>query len=148
MSPVVIGKLMPQSVLLNVCSSYTRQWRPSVISWRMIARHHRPSTAREAVPEDCTARCAPSNSSSCLRSSLTALAPPNVLASKISRAGNSLLGIEPGEGQKPVQHKMKNFAQAKLSAEFRGYRRQDLISLEFNFPILPVLLSLPRFRKE
>ena len=34
---------------------------------------------------DCTARCAPSSSSSCLRSSLTVLAPPTASASNVSR---------------------------------------------------------------
>jgi len=41
---------------------------------------------------------------------------------------------------------MKNFAQAKLSAEFHGNREQHSTSPDSNFPIFPVLLSLPQFR--
>jgi len=141
MSPVVIGKLMPQSVFVNVCSSYTRQLRFGVIPWRMI-KPHRPSAAREAVPEHCTARCAPSISCSQAALQIDCARSPMGLAPNTSRAGNSLLGIEPGEGQKPVQHKMKNFAQAKLSAEFRGYRGQHSTTPDFNYPIFPMLLSL------
>jgi hypothetical protein len=96
----------------------------------MIAPHHRPWTASEALPEDCTARCA------------------NDLAAKTSREGNSLLGAEPDDVPKPVQHKMKNFAQTKPNAEIRSYHRQNSTLPDFKFLIFPVLLSHPRFRKE
>jgi len=43
---------------------------------------------------------------------------------------------------------MKNFAQAKLNAEFGSYHRQNPTLPDFNFSIFPVLLSRPRFRKE
>lgn len=60
-----------------------------------------------------------------------------------------LIGSEaPGASPKPVQHKMKNFAQAKLNAEFGSYHRQSSILPDFNFSIFSVLLSRPRFRKE
>jgi hypothetical protein len=73
---------------------------------------HRPSTAREAVPADCTARCAPSIYCSFLRSKLTVLASANGLAPTTSRAGNSLLATEPEGIQKHVQQKIENFSQA------------------------------------
>jgi hypothetical protein len=91
----------------------------------MIAPHHRPSTACEAVPTDY-----------------------NDLARRVSRTGNSLLGTEPDDLPKPVQHKMKNFAQTKPNTEFRSYRRQHSTLPDFKFLIFPVLRSHPRFRKE
>ena len=79
---------------------------------RMIT-FDQPSTAREAVPDDCTARFAPSRSSS-LRCGppLTALASATGLAPKTSRAGNSLLATEPEDIQKHVQQKSEKFLQA------------------------------------
>ena len=114
----------------------------------MIKRHHRPSTAREAVPEDCTARCAPSISCSQAALQIDRARSPNELAPNTSRAGNSLLEIEPGDTQKPVQHKMKNFAQTKPKAEFGSYPQQSATSDGSNFSTFPVLLSHPRLRKE
>jgi hypothetical protein len=91
----------------------------------MIASHHRPWIAREAACSLATG-----------------------LARRVSRAGNSLLGTDPDDLSKPVQYKMKNFAQAKPNAEFGSYRWQHSTLLDFNFPIFPVLRSHPRFRKE
>jgi hypothetical protein len=83
-----------------------------VLSLVRMITFDQPSTAREAVPDDCTARFAPSRSSS-LRCGqpLTALASANGLAPKISRAGNSLLATEPEDIQKHVQQKSELFLQ-------------------------------------
>ena len=66
-----------------------------VLSLVRMITFDQPSTAREAMPDDCTARFAPSRSSS-LRCGppLTALASANGLAPKTSRAGNSLRGTD------------------------------------------------------
>jgi hypothetical protein len=114
----------------------------------MIAPHHRPSTAREALPEDCTARCAPSIYCSQAALQIDRARCATDLAAKTSRAGNSLLGAEPDDVPKPVQHKTKNFAQTKPNAEIRSYRRQNSTLPDFKFLIFPVLLSHPRLRKE
>ena len=84
-----------------------------VLSLVRMITFDQPSTAREAMPDDCTARFAPSRSSS-LRCGppLTALASANGLAPKTSRAGNSLLATEPEDIQKHVQQKIENFSQA------------------------------------
>jgi hypothetical protein len=47
-----------------------------------------------------------------LRSTIDCTRSANGLAPKTSRAGNSLPTIEPGDMQKHVQKKIKNFAQA------------------------------------
>lgn len=126
-----------------LCSSYTRDSRPCAISGRMIAPHYRPSTAREARARRLhdSLRCGPPL---LLRRCTLA----NGLALRVLRAGNSLLGAEPDDLPKPVQHKMKNFAQAKPNAEFGSYRWQHSTLPDFKFLIFPVLRSHPRFRKE
>jgi hypothetical protein len=114
----------------------------------MIAPHHGPSTAREALPEDCTARCAPSIYCSQAALQIDRARSANGLARRVSRAGNLLLGTESDDIPKPVQHKMKDFEQAKPNAEIGSYRLQNSTSGDFNFSIFPVLRSRPRFRKE
>ena len=102
-----------RSVRAIVCVAPTRSRAAIVLSLVRMITFDQPSTAREAVPDDCTARFAPSRSSS-LRCGppLTALASANGLAPKTSRAGNSLLATEPEDIQKHVQQKSENFLQA------------------------------------
>ncbi len=62
----------------------------------------------------------------------------------------ALLGVRgqsPRGCSKPVQHKMKNFAQAKLNEEIGSYWQQYATSLTSRFSISPVLLSRARYRK-
>ena len=66
-----------RSVRAKVCVAPTRSRAAIVLSLVRMITFDQPATAREAVPADCTARCAPSRSSS-LRCGppLTARAPP------------------------------------------------------------------------
>jgi hypothetical protein len=66
-----------RSVRAIVCVAPTRSRAAIVLSLVRMITFDQPATAREAVPADCTARCAPSRSSS-LRCGppLTARAPP------------------------------------------------------------------------
>ena len=56
-------------------------------------------------------------------------------------------GRSPGECWKPVQHKMKNFAQAKLTEEIRSYTWQHATVVDSEMSMSPVLLSRARCRK-
>ena len=105
------------------CTSYTCDSRPCATSGRMIGSHHQPSTAREAAPEDCTAR-------------------------RVSRAANSLLGTEPDDIQKPVNHEMTNFSQRQQNICVQRNCLQNLTLAHFRNSLFYVLLSRPRFRKE
>jgi hypothetical protein len=69
-----------RSVRAIVCVAPTRSRAAIVLSLVRMITFDQPATAREAVPADCTARCAPSRSSS-LRCGppLTARAPPPAL---------------------------------------------------------------------
>ena len=73
----------------------TRPAYALVLSLIRMITFDQPSTAREAVPDDCTARFAPSRSSS-LRCGppLTAARSATGLAPKISRGGNSRLATD------------------------------------------------------
>ena len=53
----------------------------------------------------------------------------------------------PGLSPKPVQHKMKNFAQAKLTEEIRSYTWQQATVVDSEISMSPVLVSRARFRK-
>jgi len=56
-------------------------------------------------------------------------------------------GQSPGGCSKPVQHKMKNFAQAKLNEEIRSYTWQHATVVDSEMSMSPVLVSRARFRK-
>ena len=105
--------LCPQGVLAAFCVAPTRSRAAIVLCLVRMISFDQPVTAREAVPADCTARCAPSRSSS-LRCGppLTAPRLATGLAPKTSRAGNSLRGTEPGDIQNRVQQKSEIFWQA------------------------------------
>ncbi len=53
----------------------------------------------------------------------------------------------PGGGSKPIQHKMKNFAQAKLNEEIRSDTWQHATVVDSEISMSPVLVSRARFRK-
>ena len=106
------------------CTSYTCDSRPCATSGRMIGSHHQPSTAREAAPEDCTAR------------------------GGFTR-GQFILGAEPDDIQKPVNHEMTNFSQRQQNICCpEKLPAKPYVSALPKFWLFYVLLSRPRFRKE
>jgi hypothetical protein len=56
-------------------------------------------------------------------------------------------GQSPGGCSNPVQHKMKNFGQAKLNEEIRSYTWQPASVVDSEMSMSPVLVSPARCRK-